>query len=391
MGSQSIKDIEILLTKYLERTCTQEEKQQLYEMLSSGDNEKYFREILFSHLSSFNEDQQINHIADFDRIYSTIISEIKRLGVRESEKRLLKSRTQVRKLFIWGISTAAVFFIAFFLGGIYKQNENKILTGQAIVATYIEIKAPFGARTEIKLADGTQVMLNAGSTIKYRTDFNSGNRDLILDGEAYFKVARNPDLPFIVNVGSINIKATGTEFNVKAYSDEGVIETTLIEGKVEISQKGDNDEDKMLELTPNQKAIFVKEDDGVTLRKIKETEPLAIKPAKVTNNKLLISPKVDVDQVTAWTQNKLIIRRENLENLCIKLQRKYNVTFVFGNEEIKKYRFSGVLLDETLEQVLNVIKLTAPINYLLDGKVVLLVSNAEQIENYSKHMKKNKN
>jgi ferric-dicitrate binding protein FerR (iron transport regulator) len=129
----------------------------------------------------------------------------------------------------------------------------------------------------------------------------------------------------------------------------------------------------MLELTPNQKAIYVKEFDRITLGKIKEIEPLAVKPAKVATDKLLVSPKVDVNQVTAWTKNKLIIRGENLENLCVKLQRKYNVTFVFGNEEIKKYRFSGVLLDETLEQVLNVIKLTAPIDYLLDGKVVLMV------------------
>jgi ferric-dicitrate binding protein FerR (iron transport regulator) len=390
MEPQNLKGIETLLTKYLEHICTQEEKQQLYKILSSDDNEEYFKEILFLHLNSFDGDQKINHIADSDRIYSTILSEIKHREIRRSEKRLLERKTQIRQLFIWGFAVAAVFFIAFFLGGIFKQSENKISTGPANAATYSEIKAPYGARTEIKLADGTQVMLNAGSTIKYRTDYNSGDRNIILDGEAYFKVAKNHNLPFVVNVGSINIKATGTEFNVKAYSDEEIIETTLIEGKVEISQKGDNDKGKMLELEPNQKAIFVKEDDRITLRKIKEIEPSAVKPAKVNNDKLLLSPKVDVDQVTAWTQNKLIIRGENLESLCIKLQRKYNVTFVFGNEEIKKYRFTGVLLDETLEQVLNVIKLTAPINYLLDGKVVLLISNEEQIENYSKHLKKYK-
>ena len=177
---------------------------------------------------------------------------------------------------------------------------------------------------------------------------------------------------------------------MKAYKDEGLIETTLIEGKVEISQKGVENEGKMLELTPNQKAIYVNESDRITLGKIKEIEPLAVKPAKVDSDKLLVSSKVNVDQVTAWTQNKLIIRGENLESLCIKLQRKYNVTFVFGNEEIKKYRFSGILLDETLEQVLNVIKLTAPIDYLLDGKVVLMISNKDQIEKYSKHLKKSK-
>ena len=391
MGLQSSRDIGILLTKYLEKNCTPEEKQQLYELLSSSDNERSFKEILFSHLSEFDEDQQTKHAIDFERIYNQILSEIKHREISESEKRLLKRKTQVKKLFIQGITLAAVFCIAFFLGNIFKHNDDKISRGPTIAATYSEIKAPLGARSEVKLADGTQVILNAGSTLKYSSDYNSNNRYLVLDGEAYFKVAKNIDLPLIVNAGNINIKATGTEFNVKAYSDEGIIETTLIEGKVVISQKGDNNESKILELAPNQKAIYVKEADRITLGKIKEIEPLAVKPAKVGSDKLLVSPKADVNQVIAWTKSKLIIRGENLESLCIKLQRKYNVTFVFDNEDIKKYRFSGILFDETLEQVLNVIKLTAPIDYLLDGKNVLIVSNNEQIEKYSKHMKKYKN
>ena len=77
MGLQSSRDIEILLTKYLEKNCTPEEKQQLYELLSSSDNERSFKEILFSHLSEFDEDQQTKHAIDFERIYNQILSEIK--------------------------------------------------------------------------------------------------------------------------------------------------------------------------------------------------------------------------------------------------------------------------------------------------------------------------
>jgi transmembrane sensor len=141
-------------------------------------------------------------------------------------------------------------------------------------------------------------------------------------------------------------------------------------------------------LEPNQKAIYAYRSDQLTLEKIKEIEPLAVKPAKITTDKLLISPKTDVEQVTAWTKNKLIIRSENLESLCTKLQRKYNVTFIFGDEEIKKHRFSGVLLDETLQQVMDVIKLTAHVDYLLNGKTVILVSNKEQTAKYSKNPNK---
>ena len=80
-------------------------------------------------------------------------------------------------------------------------------------------------------------------------------------------------------------------------------------------------------------------------------------------------------------------RSENLESLCIKLQRKYDVTFVFADEGIKKQRFSGILLDETFQQVMDVIKLAARVDYLLDGKTVLLFSNKESAEKYSKQLK----
>jgi len=87
---------------------------------------------------------------------------------------------------------------------------------------------------------------------------------------------------------------------------------------------------------------------------------------------MMVSLKTDVEQVTAWTKNRLIIRSENLESLCTKLQRKYNVTFVFRDEEIKKHRFSGILLDETFSQVMDVIMLTAPVTYKMDGRTVYL-------------------
>ncbi len=384
-------DIEILLNKYLVKSITPEEKHQFSELLTSSDNERSFKEILFSHLSNFNEGHHEKRTIDFELIYNQILYEILHREISESENQLLKRRVRVRKLFIHGLTLAAIFCFAFFLGRIFNQIDGKKSPKLAVIETYNEIKTPLGGRSEIKLADGTNVIMNGGSTLKYSSEFNSKNRDLILDGEAYFKVAKNINLPLIVNAGNIKIKATGTEFNVKAYQEEGLIETTLIEGKVEIIQKNNNsEENKLLELTPNQKAIYVKELDHITLGKIKENETLAVKPAKLGSDKLLVSSKVNVDQITAWTKNKLIFRGENLESLCIQLQRKYNVTFVFGNEEIKKYRFSGILLDETLEQVLNVIKLTAPIDYLLDGKNVLMVSNKEQVEKYSNHVKKYK-
>ncbi len=376
MESNFIKETDILIKKYLENKCTPEEKNQLLLLLGSYGNERSSKESLLSHLNEFKEARNENISADFEKIYYELVTEINRRETGEAERQLLQKRIKIKRFVLQGISAAAIFCIAFLLGAIFNRPKNIISTEQAITApAYYEIKAPFGARSEIRLNDGTEVLLNAGSSIKYRSDYNSDNRDLVLEGEAYFKVARNLSLPMVVNAGNINIKATGTEFNVKAYSDEGMIETTLVTGEVEISPTGKINKDRTLVLKPNQKAIYAQKSDQLTLEKIKEIEPLAIKSAKSIAGDILISSKTDVEQVTAWTKNKLIIRSENLESLCTKLQRKYNVTFIFKDEEIKKHRFSGVLLDETFQQVMDVIKLTAPVDYIIDGKTVMLFSS----------------
>jgi transmembrane sensor len=372
----------ILADKYLENKCTQEEKHELFEMIISEDNEKSFKELLFSQVEEIQTDSFINHSADFERIYEKIISQVNYRETKDIEKLQVQRRMRVKRLVFNSLSIAAVLCVVFFLGTISGKSDINSAADKSNAITYSEIKAPLGARSEIILNDGTEVMLNAGSSIKYGSDFNSINRDLILEGEAYFKVAKNKDLPLIVSAGNIKIKATGTEFNVKAYSDEGIIETTLVEGEVEISQKGNIDDKRILVLEPNQKAIFANQADKFTLERIKEIEPLAVKPAKIVTDKLLVSPKTDVEQVTAWTKNKLIIKSENLESLCAKLQRKYDVTFVFKDDDIKRNRFSGVLLDETFQQVMDVIKLVAPVDYVLDGKTVTMISNKD---------KKNKN
>lgn len=380
MTSQERNHTEYLITRYIENNCSEEEIRRLHEILRSPESEAQFKEILTTHLNEFDESPFEKHFMDSGGIYNRILSDIRNREKAGSSFNPVRIRSKNTRLIIEILSCAAVFFIAFFLGRI-NNNKNGFLTEAQSSLSYNEIKAPLGAKTEVVLSDGTEIILNAGSTIKYSSAYNSLNRDLLLEGEAYFKVAKNKDLPLVVNAGKLNIKATGTEFNVKAYLEDGIIETTLIEGKVEISQKGEVINDEVLQLKPNQKAIYASETDRIILEKIRETEPHAIKPARASTENLLISQETDIDQVTAWINNKLIIRRENLESLCVKLQRKYDVTFIFGDEEIKKYRFTGVLLDETFAQVMDVIKLVAPINYSIDGKVVTLVSDIKRADN----------
>ena len=379
--------IETLLLKYLRGNLTPPERHEFFDMLSDTENEQFFKDILLSHISDFKEAPD-NRPVDFDNIFDNILSEIKEIDHNEYVRKEDNRRITIKQFTRYAGIIAAVSIVAFFLGRLTIGTQKSPLSSLPALISYNEISAPYGSKSEIKLPDGTTVVLNAGSTLKYQSDYNLSNRDLELTGEAYFKVAKNADIPLVVNAGSINVKAIGTEFNIKAYDEEGTVETTLIEGKVEITREGlETEKDQFIGLEPNQKAIFIKDEDSFILEKVEGPNSSVVKPVKTIQENILISPRVNVDQVVAWTEGKLILRAENLENLCIQLERKYDVKIVFGDEEIKKFRFTGILLDETLEQVLNVIKLTAPIEFLVEGKTVQLSQDPEQILDFSKHTK----
>ena len=383
MSRKSI--IELLLAGYIEDRLSPGEKNHFFELLAADGNEDLFREILTEKIHAMSEPYNESAKApDFSGIFKKISQEI---DIREQKKaRLLSVRRRLlaRRLVAAVSAAAAVFALAFFIGRLSVQIPE---TPAEIPLSMSEIKAPLGSRSEIKLPDGTTVILNAGSQLTYGNSFNYSDRNVKMSGEAYFKVERNESLPFIVNAGPLNITALGTEFNVKAYDDDNSIETTLVTGKVAITREGSDDGSGYVDLNPNQKAIFIRQDDGFILEDVEETVKKSIKPVQAIMPEILIAPHVNTDQVLAWTQGRLILKGESLNRLCVQLERKYDVTIVFKKESIKNFRFTGVLLDETLEQVLNVIKLAAPISYSLEGKTVYLDLDSNSLNDFSKYIK----
>jgi ferric-dicitrate binding protein FerR (iron transport regulator) len=236
------------------------------------------------------------------------------------------------------------------------------------------------------LPDGSTVWLNAGSKITYSSDFNKNSREIQLSGEGYFKVARNADMPFRVKAGDLSIQAIGTEFNVKSYDDEDIIETTLVEGKISIRQS--QKQKKSIYLQPHQKAIYVKYNKNLTVTDLKLANENKHENLTLKKGIIYIAVKIDPVPVVAWKENRLIIKGEELNTLAIKLERKYDVKFVFESESLKMFRFTGTLENETLTQVLDVIKLSAPLEYKLQGKTVMIFENKRMTEKFNTHMKK---
>jgi ferric-dicitrate binding protein FerR (iron transport regulator) len=269
---------------------------------------------------------------------------------------------------------AAVFAIAFLLGVTcnYLINQHQL---KSEPLAYNEVIAPLGAKTAIILADGTKVWLNAGSKLKYPVDFSKASRDVYLEGEAYFNVTKMANKKFIVHTSHLNIKVLGTEFNVKAYPEEKTIQTTLIKGLVTI-ERLNKKESGPVYLKPSQQATFVKTDSNISLTsETKVHEAPKFKEPAEKIEQLVILPKVTTEIFTSWKDGRWLIKAEELQTLAVKLERRYDVKITFKNESLKKYKFSGILTDETFEQVLDIIKLIAPIEYSIDGKQVVFKEN----------------
>ncbi|HOZ85602.1 MAG TPA: DUF4974 domain-containing protein [Niabella sp.] len=239
------------------------------------------------------------------------------------------------------ISAAAAILFAFFL--LYKQfisAEHK--PGQLFVTL-------LGERKNIRLKDGSTIVLNAASTINVFENFGSKNREVFLEGEAYFEVAHNKDLPFIVHTNSMDVKALGTSFNVKAYPDEKRTETSLIKGSVSVTLKENNNQSLILK--PNQKIEW-----NSSRTKAPEINPKNGIPAKNhIPQRVVPTPSGEIREI-AWKDNKLVFDDDSLGSMIPVLERWYGVDIELSDESISHYRYSGVFEKEDIQTVLEFLK-----------------------------------
>ncbi|MEN6452832.1 MAG: FecR family protein [Prolixibacteraceae bacterium] len=285
----------------------------------------------------------------------------------ELRKRISRheKKQHVRRISFSFFRIAAMLVMSFILGGTLIYFADRFRTDEP-ESSWFEVVAPLGAKSQVILPDSSSIWLNAGSKLKYSSQFNKTERTLKLEGEAYFKVAKNKTLPFIVNAWGFLVEAVGTEFNIKAYQEEPVIETVLVEGKVELAHLNEDIADDTF-LNPRYKATFYK--SGFSSLNNRE--------------RLVITPDVDFWPLISWKDGRYIFNKELLKDLAVKLGRRYNYSFQFESDDVKNYRFSGTLKDETLEQVLDVIRFSSPISYEIHGNEVTIKKDLSRTDNFN--------
>lgn len=205
--------------------------------------------------------------------------------------------------------------------------------------SWAEIQAPYGTRTEFHLPDGSTGHLNGGSTITFPTRFTDKTRNVKLTGEAFFNVISNHKKPFIVSTKIIDVKVTGTTFDVRAYPDGETTEVTLLNGKVEVFRRNENTVTSIGVLKPDESLIYDAKSNSQSIRSGNSTDKVS------------------------WVEGKLIFKYEPFEEVVRKLNRWYNVNIEIKDNLLKSYIYYGSFQNEPLDEVLRLLQFTAPIKY----------------------------
>ena len=206
------------------------------------------------------------------------------------------------------------------------------------------LEIPRGGEYLLTLSDGTMIYLNSESTLSFPVKFQGKERKVYLTGEAYFKVAKNTEHPFVVTAGELEVLVTGTTFGVRAYKDEKDIQTTLESGQVTVRVEG-----KSVKLVPNKQVLFNKLTMGMEVR------------------------DVDVDLYLAWADGRLVYDNCPLEKILTDLGRWYNIDVFYSRDELRSYQFSlNMKKHEEFTQVLELIGKTGEVQFEIKDNTVIV-------------------
>lgn len=326
-----------LLIKFLNDQCTKDELKEVILWVRTNSLGKGGRDWGFQEWRDYNfeNDENLPDDEKFSALLDRIHHKINRSATGVSVRKHTSFTT-------WLTRAAAVLLFPVLTFLVYTlMQEPQVLTQFAnFEIDSLEVIAPVGSKTLVQFSDGSEVYLNHGSKLKYPQEFSDSVREVSLTGEGYFKIAHNPDRPFVVKTRGMNVKALGTTFNVYAYPDEEIVATTLVEGKVALERRiGGTLPQRVGSLIPGQHVNY------------------DLKTGKMD------SSKGDIEKYISWKDGFLVFKRESISQIANRLSRWYSVDIEIADASVKGYTYTATFIDQSLWYVLDVLKDAAPIDY----------------------------
>lgn len=324
---------EDIINKYLTGQCSEEELIEVNAWMNeSEDNARQLFRM-----------EEIYHLGKFDHYANK--QQVTRAEKKLDKKLEKEKKEQSKLLYIHRlIRYAAVIVVLLLLGGgagywFYQKGSGQEL----LVAVANE-----GIVKEVVLPDGTKVWLNNAATLKYPAEFSEKERNVYLDGEAYFEVTKNRHKPFTVQSDAMRVRVLGTTFNFKCDPRCRIAEATLIEGEIEV--KGNKEEGQII-LAPGQRAELNK------------------------NNGRLTVKQVDAKLDAVWHDNLIPFQKADIFTITKALERFYDVKIILSPDIKANKTYSGVLKRKSnIESVLNSLQNSIPINYKIVGSNIFISS-----------------
>lgn len=344
--------IKSLFKKFVNNTCSRQELEMLLEYVRDQEGEQEWKRLLDDLWE--RKQRESLEVPQFSDAYKGEVFEklMARAGGNERNIRLYhksKAGGHWRKI---AAVVSMLLVSAFVIYGIKYQAWFGEQT-----AVYLEkINVP-GQKSTITLSDGSTVRLNADSKLTYPEKFTGGTRELVLEGEAFFMVSKDPQRPFIVRSGDLATKVLGTSFNIRAFPREK-IEVTVATGKVQVASiadamnetaalTDDSEEDTLL-LTPGKQAVFNPSDNTLTEK------------------------QVNLPEYLAWKDGILRFNNISFAEAAKKLSRWYGIRVMLDNEKLKNCRIQGEYKDQSLENVLKTLEFTFGIGHEITGEGLLI-------------------
>lgn len=314
---------EDILIKFLEQSCSPQELKEIDEWIQASPENR-------------------NQLFELERVWS-----LKNEWYYAQPQRIDKAyrafeKKHFKKLYwLTFLKYAAVLFLGIFVG-----IRSYIVFHKQEITEYVnQIEVPIGERASLRLSDGTLVWLNSGSRLEYPIHFARDNRQVHLEGEAYFEVQRDESLPFIVQTNALDVKVLGTKFNVSSYAKEET-KVTLKEGKVQVDC--DAGKESYI-LHPNEQIVY-SEGKGAELL------------------------QVDANRISSWTTGDLSFVNESLGNIVKVLERRFNVQIVIEDPELANKMFTCTVKHVTSAvQVLDLLQKTQDLKYQKDKNKIYII------------------
>jgi len=239
-------------------------------------------------------------------------------------------------------------------GNLAQQGNTKIIKFNGKLAyhpseslanktVFNKIATPRGGQYQVTLPDGSEVWLNASSSIRFPTTFTGSQRVIELTGEAYFEVAKNAVMPFIVKMPQANVEVLGTHFNIMSYNEESVLKTTLLEGSVK----------------------FITGNSSNLLKPGQQSQLAA-------GGKVKIESGIDVDEVIAWKNGIFHFEHSDIGAVMRQLSRWYDVEVDYSNTPVNELFHADISRKNSLSKVLKALELTGKVHFQLEGKKIIV-------------------